>query len=233
MEGKRAIIALDSGECSDPLHVVAIAAHELSHFRLLGERRLSPDRADGERLTDLLTIYFGFGIFSTNAAMRFARTERGWVAIPTEKLNDRELNSARRGTYHRLGYLSSEEFGYALSCYAWVRRERDPGWARYVNPGPLVCMAQGLGYLARTSAGGSLPAQRVLAKMGTDRRFTVRTAPTPGKAGQGGTRPGLPGPSGLTRIAPGHGPGQDAQRGAERALGQHRQDPGTLPGRID
>jgi hypothetical protein len=160
MDGGRAVIAVDQSESSDPLKVVAIAAHELSHYRLLGEKRIRRDRKDGERLTDLLTVYFGLGIFSTNAAMSFARAKRDWVVIPTDMLDDHTLNGAARHTgYQRLGYLGSAEFGYALACYSWVRHEADPGWARYVNPGPLVSLAQGLAYLARTSREGWLPVQ--------------------------------------------------------------------------
>lgn len=164
MQGGRAIIALDQSEASDLGLLTAIAAHELCHLRLLGEDRIRRDRQDGERLTDLLTVYFGFGIFSTNAAMRFDRAERGWTALPFGALDDQTLNAARRDGHRRLGYLSSSEFGYALSCYCWLRRETDPGWARNVNPGPRTHLKQGLAYLGRTSAEGELPTQRLLNK---------------------------------------------------------------------
>jgi hypothetical protein len=163
MEDGRAIIALDQSEASDPKLLTAIAVHELCHLRLLGEARVRPGRADGERLTDLLTVYFGFGIFSTNAAMRFARADRGWSIVPFGELDDRTLNAARHDEgYHRLGYLSSAEFGYALACYSWLRREHQPGWATYVDPGPLVHLRQGLAYLARCSVEAELPTQRLL-----------------------------------------------------------------------
>lgn len=164
VEDGQAIIALDQSESADPKLLTAIAVHELCHLRLLGEDRIRPGRRDGERLTDLLTVYFGFGIFSTNAAMRFARADRSWSVIPFGELDDRTLNAARHEGYHRLGYLSSEEFGYALACYSWLRGERQPGWAQYVNPGPLVHLRQGLAYLASCSADGELPTQRLLNK---------------------------------------------------------------------
>lgn len=153
MTDGRLLISLDQRETSDPKHLAAIAVHELCHLRLLGEGRIRGGRDDGERLTDLLTVYFGFGIFTTNAAMRFARADRGFTFISRGLLDDRSLNAARHNDgYHRLGYLSSMEFGYALACYCWVRGETEPpGWARYVNPGPRVHMEQGLAYLARTT----------------------------------------------------------------------------------
>ncbi len=45
--------------------------------------RISADRKDHERLTDLLTVYFGFGVFTTNAALRFGETARGFSVQPS------------------------------------------------------------------------------------------------------------------------------------------------------
>jgi hypothetical protein len=153
MAAGRLVISLDQRETSDRMQLAAIAVHELCHLRLLGEGRISGERPDGERLTDLLTVYFGFGIFTTNAAMSFARAERGFTIMPSGLFDDLTLNAARRNdVYHRLGYLNSAEFGYALACYSWARGETElPGWARHVNPGPRVQMERGLAYLARTT----------------------------------------------------------------------------------
>src|SRR5215831_3624294 len=186
MEEGRAIIALDRSESADPKLLTAIAVHELCHLRLQGENRINHLRPDSERLTDLLTVYFGFGIFSTNAAMRFARSERGWTVIPQGQLDDRTLNAARNEGYRRLGYLSSPEFGYALSCYCWLRRETDPRWARYVDPGPRARLQQGLAYLARASVEGELPTQRLLnrsVKIGNATVSITRGKVSPGSSG--------------------------------------------------
>jgi len=170
----RAVIALDQSEFADPKLLTAITVHELCHLRLLGEHRIERDRQDGERLTDLLTVYFGFGIFATNAAMRFARADRGWSLVPLGELDDLTLNAARHEGYNRLGYLSSAEFGYALACYCWLRREKDPGWARYVNPGPQLHLKQGLAFLRQSSAEGELPTQRLLGQSVRIGNATVR-----------------------------------------------------------
>jgi hypothetical protein len=151
--GDRLVIALDQHEASDPGKLTAIAVHELCHLRLRGESRNIRNRGDEERLTDLLTVFFGFGIFTTNAAMMFKRTHAGFTIVSHGLLDDRTLNAASHNDgYRRLGYLSSAEFGYALACYCWVRGETElPHWARYVNPGPRVPMEQGLAYLRRTT----------------------------------------------------------------------------------
>lgn len=161
MKDGKAVIALDQSEFSDRQILTAIVAHELCHVRLLGEGRIRRGNPDNERLTDLLTVYFGFGIFSTNAAMNFARADRAWRIVPRGLLDDRALNGSRNEGYGRLGYLRTAEFGYALACYCWLRREETvPAWARYVNPGPYAYLEQGLAYLKRASRTGELPATR-------------------------------------------------------------------------
>jgi hypothetical protein len=176
MDDGQAIIALDQTEARDRNVLTAITAHELCHLRLLGEDRIRPDRPDGERLTDLLTVYSGFGIFSTNAAFRFARAARNWSVLPWGELDDQTLNAARRNdSYHRLGYLTSPEFGYALSCYSWLHHDTRPRWASFVNPGPRINLEQGLAYLAVTSPdGGEFPTQRILNRTVNIRGATVR-----------------------------------------------------------
>jgi len=165
MANGRAVVSLDLAEAADPIMLLAIVVHELCHVRLLGEKRITADRKDHERLTDLLTVFFGFGIFGTNAAMRFDRRASKAVIIPRGEFDDRTLNAARSNDgYNRLGYLSSAEFGYALGCYAWLRRELDPGWSKFVNPGPLAAMRQSLKFLTAASQPGELPTQRLLNK---------------------------------------------------------------------
>jgi len=55
---------------SDPVSVVSILAHELCHVLLLGDGKISRDEKDGEPLTDLLTVFLGFGVISANAVFR-------------------------------------------------------------------------------------------------------------------------------------------------------------------
>jgi hypothetical protein len=153
----RPVIALDTGEISDPKVLTAVIAHELGHVRLLGEGRITHARGDHERLTDLLTVFLGFGVFTTNASLNYARATRGWTVQPRGDLDERRLNAARNDGYTRLGYLSEAEFGYGLACYAWLRRERDPTWATYLDPGPRTHLHQGLTYLNLVAEGDEFP----------------------------------------------------------------------------
>ena len=178
MEDGRAVISLDSSETADPSVLTAIAVHEICHVKLLGEGRISARRADQERLTDLLTVFFGFGVFSTNAALRFARARRGWSIVPQGDLDDLTLNAARHNDgYNRLGYLKSQEFGYAMACFCWLRRETNPAWARALNPGPLTYLKQGLAYLSRNSVSGEFPTQGIINKSARRGNVIIRVTP--------------------------------------------------------
>lgn len=112
----------------DPVALVATIAHELGHQRLLGEDRISTSRRDHEPLTDLLTVFFGLGIFSANAAFEFRSSERSW------------------GT-SRLGYLTESMYGYALARYCWLRGESEPAWAEHLDVNPRTYLKQGLRFL--------------------------------------------------------------------------------------
>lgn len=145
----RVEIGLDRTEVSDPAFLTAIIAHEIGHVRLLYEGRITKAGKNHERLTDLLTVYLRFGVFTANAALRFTETTRGWSAEPLGDLSERDLHGAGNGGYSRLGYLSEQEFGYALACLCRLRGEAEPAWARHLDPGPRVHLKQGIAYLAR------------------------------------------------------------------------------------
>jgi hypothetical protein len=177
-EHGRALISLDLDEAADPMVLTAIAVHELCHVKLLGEGRINAQRSDQERLTDLLTVYFGFGIFSTNAALRFARADRAWSILPHGEYDDITLNAARMNDmYSRLGYLRSPEFAYAIACYCWLRRETDPAWVSALSAGPQAFLRQGLAYLKQAAPVGELPTQRLVNKSVRLGNTTIRVMP--------------------------------------------------------
>jgi hypothetical protein len=111
------LIQLEVSALQDPLALVATAAHELCHFLLLGQGRLTGDEPDHEELTDLLTIYLGLGVFTANSRIRSSAGHEGL----TESWSIR-----------RLGYLSQPKTGYALAVHAGLREEEDPPWAGHL-----------------------------------------------------------------------------------------------------
>jgi hypothetical protein len=112
------LVALRSTQLKDPLSLVATMAHELGHVILLGGGLISPKTSDHEPLTDLLTVFLGFGVFSSSAARRFKQfqdeRQYGW-------------------SMHRLGYLPEEMYGYALAKFAEARGEENPVWIKHLS----------------------------------------------------------------------------------------------------
>jgi hypothetical protein len=113
-----AIIAIRMSQLKDPMTLVATMAHEIAHVLLLGDRRIERDIEHMEPLTDLTTVFCGFGIFTANSAINF----RQWS--DTQKFG---------WSVNRLGYLTEPIYGYALARYAQLRHERRPSWTAHLK----------------------------------------------------------------------------------------------------
>jgi hypothetical protein len=135
----RSVIGIHDDQAARPMALVATIAHELGHVLLLADGRISADQEDHEPLTDLLTIFFGLGIFTANAAVEHTREARGAYSYTATS---------------RLGYLTEPMYGYGLARYAWLRGEADPHWARYVDTNPRTFLKRGLRYLNHTDRTG-------------------------------------------------------------------------------
>jgi len=98
----------------DPLGLVATLAHELGHVLLLGQGRISAEEEDHEPLTDLLTVFYGMGVFTANSVIRVNHWHAGAVA---------GWNMKRRG------YLGMREYGYAFARFARARDEDGADWS--------------------------------------------------------------------------------------------------------
>jgi len=130
----RMLVALRSTQLKDPLSLVATMAHELGHVILLGGGLISPKTPDHEPLTDLLTVFLGFGVFTSSAARRFKQfqDERhyGW-------------------SMHRLGYLPEEVYGYALAKFADERNEEKASWATHLSTNVRAYFKRSQSWLAK------------------------------------------------------------------------------------
>lgn len=126
-------IWLEEGNLADPMGMVATLAHELGHVHLLGHGRISDRAANHEPLTDLLTVYFGLGVFTANAVIH----EGTW--------HDGNRSGWSVG---RRGYLGMPEFGYALALYARMRGEDGAAWARELRPDVRAAFRQSVEVLA-------------------------------------------------------------------------------------
>lgn len=129
------VISLAASQLDDPMNMVATFAHELGHVLLLGGGRVSARYEDQEPLTDLLTIFLGFGIFTGNTAFTFSQWRNAFSA---------------GWSYARHGYLTEEALGYALALFAWVRGEQKPAWARHLQGNVSAYFKSSLKYLSKT-----------------------------------------------------------------------------------
>ena len=136
-------IAINISQFKNPTKLVATIAHELGHVILLGGGKISRDDKDHEYLTDLITVFFGLGIFTANSAFQFSQwqdhSHQGWSAS-------------------RLGYMSEETFAYSLAGYAWIRGEINPKWSNYLAMNVGHYFKQSMKYLGKggqTSLGQS------------------------------------------------------------------------------
>ncbi|HUB52047.1 MAG TPA: hypothetical protein VL986_07865 [Terracidiphilus sp.] len=135
-EGEKPLIGVRKSLLKDPLTVVATIAHELGHVILLDGGLLSRDKEDMEPMTDLITVYLGFGIFNANASRRFHKYR-----------NDR----VEGWSMSRLGYLPEVVFAYALAIFAKERGESDPPWISYLSTNLKTYFKQSATWLARNA----------------------------------------------------------------------------------
>jgi hypothetical protein len=105
-------ILIEKRNLADPENLVATIAHEFSHIKILGEKRLD---FNDEQLTDLTPVIFGLGIFNANSAFK-------------------EHRSFDSYGHNSIGYLKQREWGYALALYAYFRGEETSDWIKYLTP---------------------------------------------------------------------------------------------------
>ena len=129
-------VALKSSLLKDPLLLVATAAHELGHVILLGGGLLDRETSDHEPMTDLLTVYLGFGIFTANSAARF-----------------RQYQEERRAGWsmQKLGYLPEEVYGYALARFAAERGEEKAEWTKHLSTNVRAYFKRSQAWLKKTN----------------------------------------------------------------------------------
>lgn len=124
-----ATILIAANELQNPVHLVSVVAHELSRHVLLSEKHMTGDEPDFESVVDLLPVFCGLGVFSTNAT--------------AEELSPDLLK--------RSGFLSSRVLGYALALFTWARGENQPTWIENLRDDAGEVMIKGLKYLAKAN----------------------------------------------------------------------------------
>lgn len=73
-----AVISIKDSLIEDPEGMVATMSHELSHVLLLGDGKIPRTMEKMEPLTDLMTVFSGFGVFTANSAHVHRSGGGGW-----------------------------------------------------------------------------------------------------------------------------------------------------------
>jgi hypothetical protein len=128
-------IRIEAAQASKAEGLVAAIAHELGHVILIGENRLDRARPDHEEMADLLTVFYGTGVFTANSAVALAEAR----------------NTKYEGGPHlRAGYMTEEMYGYALALFVHARGEGKPKWTSLLHANVRHYFKQGLKFLAKT-----------------------------------------------------------------------------------
>lgn len=114
---ERAKVSINVSKLNNPTALVATIAHELGHVILLGDGRLSRDDKSHEYMTDLLTVFLGLGIFTANSVVQFSQ----W-----------QSHSHQGWSISRQGYMTEEQFGYALAACAWMKNDSGNPWSKHL-----------------------------------------------------------------------------------------------------
>lgn len=112
-------ITYDPGQVSRPQSLVATFAHELAHFLGFTAREAPPGGHDFEEyVTDLLSVFLGFGIFAANSAFEFNQytgvESQGW-SVSSQ------------------GYLSQYELTYCLAIFLELKGLPDADAMSYLD----------------------------------------------------------------------------------------------------
>ena len=111
-------ILIEEDELKNPVSLIATIVHELMHFKL--RKEVSFQEID-EFLTDIMTIAFGFGIFTANSSISKMNTwgnneGAGW-----------EITNAK-------GYIHYTINAYALARYSKLCCDIEiPSWSNYLD----------------------------------------------------------------------------------------------------
>jgi hypothetical protein len=97
------------GQLGDPEAAVGVMAHEVAHAWRQHHHLVADARDLEELITDLTTIYLGFGVFTTNNTDRY-RSSGGW------KVTSWSISSA--------GYLPPPSMAWALALQVAARGDR-------------------------------------------------------------------------------------------------------------
>jgi hypothetical protein len=126
-------IQYDVGLLKQPMRLIATLAHELAHdLHTFSPQPLPEDELEEEFLTDLTSIFLGYGVFMANTAFEY------------QQFQDGNLSG---WSYSRLGYLPENEMVYGTALFI-QKREIDPHLVlKHLKPGLAKTLEKSLASL--------------------------------------------------------------------------------------
>ncbi|MFT3913120.1 MAG: hypothetical protein QM704_03225 [Anaeromyxobacteraceae bacterium] len=110
-DGRACHFGVDVRGLGDPEGLVATLCHEVAHAYRRAHGLEVEDRATEELLTDVTTVYLGFGILTTNGSYRYRKSgELQGVMTVT------------RWSHSQAGYLSPDAMSFLLAAAVTARR---------------------------------------------------------------------------------------------------------------
>lgn len=108
------IITIETNQLNNPISLIATIAHELSHYILLGEKRIEEN---DEYLTDFMAITYGFGVFLGNSRFSFSKFSNsgmsGWQSSSQ-------------------GYLPEQVIAYTMASLS-IQRNEKTDYSQFLN----------------------------------------------------------------------------------------------------
>jgi hypothetical protein len=136
-DGNRHLITYDPASARDLEQLIAVLIHELCHPLLFSIPTAPPGGPDNEEFaTDLATVFLGFGVFGGNQSFQFSQF--------------RDDASGTQGwSTRRIGYLTQNEWGFALAVRAQLTGEDSGLIERYGSSGLYANFKKNYRYLSK------------------------------------------------------------------------------------
>jgi tetratricopeptide (TPR) repeat protein len=121
-------IQLAKSNLDKPQLLVSVLAHELAHVKLLGGNYINRNDPDMEPLTDLATIYFGFGVFIANSVIT---KDTYWIG--------------------RSGYLPNQIISYANALICYITKHDVKNYCAVLNGNTIDLFKKDYEFLINTN----------------------------------------------------------------------------------
>ncbi len=125
---KRFKIQIAKSNLSNPELLINVISHELGHVKLLGKNLINRKDLDMEPLTDLSSIFFGFGIFMANTSI--TKIEYGLA---------------------KTGYLQSQIISYTNALLCFITDKNAEEYIPYLNQNTREIFWNDFNYLKNTN----------------------------------------------------------------------------------